>query len=274
MQRHYFANKGLSSQSFGFSSSHVWMWELDYKESLVPKNWCIPGRELKRRVHMDRPLSWGASIWNHNLVTQVLGSYVKEKSPWEDCWDRERAGEAQTWLLRSMHMLPYQWSGQRDSTLYWKLPPTCTPLDEWGELPKPTHSTQTDAGSGPTSPGKRQVLVTHTQILHLILAKGPYSQGYGLPSGHIGLGELDCKEGRTPKNWYLQTAVLEKTPENPLDSKEIKPVNLKGNEPWILIGRTDAKTEAPVFWSLDVNSQLIGKVCDAGKDWRQKGKRT
>ena len=67
--------------------------------------------------------------------------------------------------------------------------------------------------------------------------------------------------------------VLEKTPESSLDSKEIKPVNLKGNQPWILVGRTDAETEAPVFWSSDGNSQLIGKVPDAGEDWGQKEKR-
>ena len=53
--------------------------------------------------------------------------------------------------------------------------------------------------------------------------------------------------------------VLEKTPESPLDSKEIKPVNLKGNQPRILVGRTDAEAEASVFWLSDVNSQLIGK---------------
>ena len=64
--------------------------------------------------------------------------------------------------------------------------------------------------------------------------------------------------------------MLEKTPESPLDSKDIKPVNLKGNQPWILIGRTDAEAEAPVLWSSDVNSQLTGKLPDAGKDWGQK----
>ena len=58
--------------------------------------------------------------------------------------------------------------------------------------------------------------------------------------------------------------VLEKTPESPLDSK-IKPINLKGNQPCILIGRIDPESEAPVFWSPDVNSQLFGKVSDAGK---------
>ena len=55
--------------------------------------------------------------------------------------------------------------------------------------------------------------------------------------------------------------------ESLLDSKEIKPANLKGNQPWTFIGRTDA--EAPVFWSPDANSQLTGKVPDAGKIWRQ-----
>ena len=60
--------------------------------------------------------------------------------------------------------------------------------------------------------------------------------------------------------------MLEKTLESPLDSKEIKPVNPKGNQPWIFIGRTDAEAEAPVLWSPDVKSQLIGKDPDAGKN--------
>ena len=73
------------------------------------------------------------------------------------------------------------------------------------------------------------------------------NQGYGLPSGHMWLWELDHKEGRMPKNWSLCTVVLEKTPESPFDSKEIQPVNLKGNQPWVLIERTDTEAEAPVF---------------------------
>ena len=60
--------------------------------------------------------------------------------------------------------------------------------------------------------------------------------------------------------------MLEKTAESPLDSKEIKPVNLKGGKPCIFTGRTDTEAEAPVFWSSDINRQLIGKVPDAGKD--------
>ena len=66
--------------------------------------------------------------------------------------------------------------------------------------------------------------------------------------------------------------MLEKTPESPLDSKEIKPLNLKGDQPWIFTESTDAEAEAPVFWSPDVNSQLIRKEPDAGKDRGQKEK--
>ena len=64
--------------------------------------------------------------------------------------------------------------------------------------------------------------------------------------------------------------VLEKTLESPLDSKEIEPVNTKGNQPWILIGTTDAKT--PKLWPPDTKSQLIGKYPDAGKDLEQEEK--
>ena len=63
--------------------------------------------------------------------------------------------------------------------------------------------------------------------------------------------KLDHKEGLAPKNWYFQTVVLEKILESSLDSKEIKPVNPKGNQSWIFIGRTDAEAEAPKLWPLD-----------------------
>ena len=79
--------------------------------------------------------------------------------------------------------------------------------------------------------------------------------------------ELDHKEDWAPKNWCFQIVVLEKTLESPLDCKEIKPVNPKGNQSWIFIGRTDA--EAPILWPLDEKSWLIGKDPDAGKDWGQ-----
>ena len=84
--------------------------------------------------------------------------------------------------------------------------------------------------------------------------------------------ELDHKEGWALKNWCFQIVVLEKTLESPLDSKEIKPVNPKGNQPWIFIGRTDTEAEAPILCLLDMKSQLIGKDSDAGKNWRQEEK--
>ena len=81
-----------------------------------------------------------------------------------------------------------------------------------------------------------------------------------------GCWELDHKEGWVPKNWCFWTVVLEKTLEGPLDCKEIKLVNPKRNQPWIFIGRTDAKTEALILWPPDAKSQLIRKDRDAGKD--------
>ena len=62
--------------------------------------------------------------------------------------------------------------------------------------------------------------------------------------------------------------VLEKTLESPLDCKEIQPINPKGNQSWIFIGRTDAEAEIPILWTSDAKNWLIGKDSDAGKDWR------
>ena len=86
--------------------------------------------------------------------------------------------------------------------------------------------------------------------------------------------ELDHKEGWAPKNWCFQTVVLERTLENPLDSKEIKLVNPKGNQPWIFIERTDAEADAPFLWPPDAESQFTGEDPDAGKEWRQEEKGT
>ena len=77
--------------------------------------------------------------------------------------------------------------------------------------------------------------------------------------------ELDHKEGWELKNWCFPTMVLEKTLESSLDCKEIKPVNPKGNQPWIFIGRTDAKPEAPILWPPNAKSWLIEKDHDAGE---------
>ena len=92
--------------------------------------------------------------------------------------------------------------------------------------------------------------------------KGPSSQSCGFSSSCVWMWELDYKESWMLKNWCFWTELLEKTLESPLDCKEIKPVNPKGNQSWIFIGRTDAKAETPILWPPDVKNWLTGK------DWR------
>ena len=105
--------------------------------------------------------------------------------------------------------------------------------------------------------------ITWTTKVHL-------DKEYGFSSNHVWMWELDHKEGWALKNWCFWSVVLGKTLESPLDCMEIKPVNPKGNQPWIFIGKTDAK--APMFWSSDAKSQLIGKDRDAEKDRGQEEK--
>ena len=106
---------------------------------------------------------------------------------------------------------------------------------------------------------------------HHFADKDPYSQSYDFSSSYVWMWELDHNEGWVPKNWCFWTVVLERTLESPLNCRDIKRVNPKGNECWVFIGRTDAEAEVPIFWPLDVN-WLVGKDPDAGKDWGQEEK--
>ena len=105
---------------------------------------------------------------------------------------------------------------------------------------------------------------------HHFANKGLSHQGYGFSSSHVWMWELDYRESWVLKNWCFWTEVSEKSLESPLDCKEIKLVNPKGNQPWIFNGRTDA--EASIFCPSDAKSGFIGKDPDAGKDWGQEGK--
>ena len=107
---------------------------------------------------------------------------------------------------------------------------------------------------------------------HYFADKGPSSQSYGFLSSHVWIWELDHKESWAQKNWCFWTVVLEKTLENPLECKKIKPVNPKGNQSWMFIGRTDTEAEALILWPPDMKSLLIGKDPDVGKDWKQERK--
>ena len=90
---------------------------------------------------------------------------------------------------------------------------------------------------------------------------------YGFSSSYVWMWELENEKGWVLKNWCFQIMVLEKTLESPIDCKELKPVDPKGDQPWMFTGQIDAETEAPILWLSDAKSQLIGKDPDAGKDW-------
>ena len=109
--------------------------------------------------------------------------------------------------------------------------------------------------------------ITLPTKVHLVKA-------YGFSSGHIWMWGLDYKENWAQKNWCFWTVVLEKTLESPLDCKEIQPVNPKGDQSWVFIGKTDVEAETPILWPSDVESWLIWKDPDAGKDWGQEEKET
>ena len=93
-----------------------------------------------------------------------------------------------------------------------------------------------------------------------ITDKGPSRQSYGFSSSHVWTWELDHKEGWVPKNWCFQTVVLEKTLESPLNSKETKPVNPKGNQTWIFIGKTDAEAEVLIIGCLMWRANSLEKT--------------
>ena len=111
---------------------------------------------------------------------------------------------------------------------------------------------------------------------HHFADKSPCSQSIGFSSSHVWMWELDHKEGWTPTNWCFWIVVLEKILESPLNRKEVKPVNPKGNQLWIFTRSTDAKPEAPiasatgVIWPPETKNWPAGKDSDAGKEWRQK----
>ena len=109
---------------------------------------------------------------------------------------------------------------------------------------------------------------------HHFADKGPSSQSYGFSSSHVQIWELDCKESWVLKNWCFWTVVFEKTLESPSECKEFKPVNPKGDQSWIFIGRMDIEAETPILWLPDTKNLLTRKDPDTGKDWRQEEKET
>ena len=104
---------------------------------------------------------------------------------------------------------------------------------------------------------------------HYFANKDPSSQSHGFSRSHVWMWELDNKKSWSPKNGCFWTVVLEKTLESPLYCKEMKPVNLQGNQPWIFIGRTNPEAETLILWPPDAKNWLLRKDPHAGKDWRR-----
>ena len=107
---------------------------------------------------------------------------------------------------------------------------------------------------------------------HYFVDQGPFSHSFGFSSSHVWMWELDLKDSWVVKNWCFWTVELEKTLDSPLDCKEIKPVNPKGNQSWIFIGRTDTEAEASILWPPDVKSRFIEKDPVLGKNEHKKEK--
>ena len=104
------------------------------------------------------------------------------------------------------------------------------------------------------------------QIKKVYFILGLYSQSYGFSSSHVWVWELDRKEGWSTKElMLLNCGVGEGTLESPLDCKEIQPINRKGSQSWIFIGRTDAEAEGPILWPPDAKTWLTGKNLMLGK---------
>ena len=100
---------------------------------------------------------------------------------------------------------------------------------------------------------------------HSFANNGPSSQGYGFPSSHVWIWELDYIESWALKNWCFWTVVLEKTLESSVDCKEIQSVHLKGNQSWVFIGRMDAEAETPVLGHLMRRTDSLDKTLVLGK---------
>ena len=107
----------------------------------------------------------------------------------------------------------------------------------------------------------------------ITLPKGPCSQGYGFPSSHVWIWELDHKESWAPKNWCFWTVVLEKTLESPLDCKEIQPVHPIRDQSWVFIGRTDVKLKLQYLDHLKRRTDSFEKTLMLGKiEGRRRGR--
>ena len=219
-------------------------------------------------------IHWKNWCWSWNFKT--LATWCEElthlKRPW--CWERLRAGgeqEDRWWegWMASPTQCTWVWVGS--GSWCWTGRPGMLQLMG---LQRVGHKWANELNWTELLLGRKTVknLNSILKSRDITANKGSYSQSYGFSSSPVWMWQLDHKEGWVLKNRCFPIVVLEKTLESPLNCKEIKPVNPKGNQSWIFTGRTGAEAEAPILWPPDVKSQLIRKDPYAGKDWGQEEK--
>ena len=194
--------KKVHSQSYGFSSSHVCMWELEHKESWVPKKWCFQIVVLEKTVNR---VSWTTRRSNQSILKEINPGH-------------------------SLEELMLSWSSNTLATWCQELTDKKRPCC-WERL-----KAEGEGDNRGQDGGWHHQLNGHEFEQTLGVGDGQGSLVCCSPWGHK---ELDHNEGWATKNWCFWTVVLEKTLESPLDCKEIKPVNPKGSQPWIFLERTD-----------------------------------
>ena len=230
----------------------------------------FPWREWTHPSLQFLPLPTELTDWKRLWCWQGLGAGGKGGDRGWDGWMASLTRMLSLSELRELVMDREAWHaaihGVAKSTTW---------LSNWTELREYDHEGWSWSNHGKPRDGVYELILTYVKAVtkkqrHYFVNKGQSSQSYGFFSSHVWMWDLDCKESWALKNWCFWTVVLEKTLDSPLAFKEIKPVNSKGNQSWIFIGRTDA--EAPILWPPDAKNWLIWKDPDAGKDWRQERK--
>ena len=223
------------------TETFVWLWPHRLSESQLPHLWNGSTVLLEKQFSRSEPVHWKCLACSKHITNYIpcilISTFIDHIS--RVSWMVQRRN-----ISKSLQAL-FSWAPKSLQTV--------TAAMKWKDA----------CSLGESYDKPRQHIKKQR---HHFTYKGLSSQSYGFWSSHVWMWELDYKESWVPKNWCFWTVVLEKTLESPLDCKEIKSVNPKGNQSWIFIRRTDAEAAAPILWPPEAKSWLIRK------DWGQEEK--